>query len=86
MQGMPAIRGSALIGWELRRGEVRPEERTKDEGRRTKEEEEEEEEEELGGGQAGVRLRSFEGHPLIGDTGERSGGWAAGDNSPSREQ
>ena len=75
MQGMPAIRGSALIGWELRRGEVRPEERTK-----------EEEEEELGGGQAGVRLRSFEGHPLIGDTGERSGGWAAGDNSPSREQ
>ena len=75
MRGMPAIRGSALIGWELRRGEVRPEERTK-----------EEEEVELGGGQAGVRLRSFEGHPLIGDTGERSGGWAAGDNSPSREQ
>ena len=54
---------------------MRPEERTK-----------EEEEVELGGGQAGVRLRSFEGHPLIGDTGERSGGWAAGDNSPSREQ
>ena len=54
---------------------MRPEERTK-----------EEEEVELGGGQVGVRLRSFEGRPLIGDTGERSGGWAAGDNSPSREQ
>jgi hypothetical protein len=71
---MPAIRGAALIGWELRRGEVRPEGRTK------------EEEMELGGGQVGVRLPCFEGRPLIGDTGERSGGWAAGDNSPSREQ